>query len=377
MRKGTCTSIKDVIVYAAATANKSTSPLMSTKANFDKATLSWIHANALRNLTAEQNLIIMNDFIDGATTYTAFELSQIRFATKLSAATGPTTPAAAAIAEVASQVSALQQTTPLHIALEAQKTTIQVFSGTGVSQSQSAQAGTSPQLGAQIGGSQSQSTQAGAPQTQTAPSGAAAGFLHVSALESTFASPAETNETLSEALPEQQSIPSHVALLAQRNVVQQFSGAGFSQSQSAQVGTSQPTWGQNSGSRSQSVRGGSSQTGGFPSGAAGGFLHTFALDTGVVPPLEANTAPSVTRSAEDRQIKAREDLRDIQANEALLQSVVERHSATLDATEAVTDEQKRALTILQLAHREAEVAKNSQEVVLDLAKRRVSTEAGK
>ncbi len=67
-------------------ANGSTSPLMSTKAKFDISTLPWIQANALKNLTAKQNLIIMNDFIDGATTYTAYQLSQARFAPAVSVA---------------------------------------------------------------------------------------------------------------------------------------------------------------------------------------------------------------------------------------------------------------------------------------------------
>lgn len=350
---------------------------MSTKASFDKATLPWIRANAIRNLTEEQNIVIMNDFIDGATTLTAFELSQTRFAAKLPAAIGPTTPAGVAIAEVASQVSSLQQIPTLRIALEAHRTAIQLASVAGLSQSQSAQVGTSPRAGAQIGGSQSQSAQGGASRAQTTPSGAAAGFLHTRALESKSTSPAETDETLSNTLPEQQLAPPHsVALHAQKTVVQQFSGVGFSQSQSAQVGSSQPTWGQNSGSQSQSARAGSSQTGSFPSGAAGGFLHTFALDREGTSPPETNTTPSTTKSAEEQQIKAQEDLSDIKANEALLQSVAERHSATLDATESVTDEEKRALDILQLAHREVEMTRNSQEVVLDLAKRRVSTEAG-
>lgn len=59
---------------------------MSTKAQFDMATLPWIQANALKNLTAQQNIMIMNDFIDGATTYTAYQLSQTRFAPAAAAA---------------------------------------------------------------------------------------------------------------------------------------------------------------------------------------------------------------------------------------------------------------------------------------------------
>lgn len=53
---------------------------MSTKANFDTQTLPWIISNALPNLQAKQNIMIMNDFIDGATTYTAYQLSRSRFA---------------------------------------------------------------------------------------------------------------------------------------------------------------------------------------------------------------------------------------------------------------------------------------------------------
>lgn len=52
---------------------------MSTKASFDMQTLPWIQSNALLNLTAKQNIMIMNDFIDGATTYTAYQLSKMRF----------------------------------------------------------------------------------------------------------------------------------------------------------------------------------------------------------------------------------------------------------------------------------------------------------
>lgn len=53
---------------------------MATKASFDIQTLPWILSNALNNLRAEQNIVIMNDFIDGATTYTAYQLSHQRFA---------------------------------------------------------------------------------------------------------------------------------------------------------------------------------------------------------------------------------------------------------------------------------------------------------
>ncbi|KAF7984805.1 hypothetical protein HWV62_11816 [Athelia sp. TMB] len=83
--QGTATSITGVLVYAASMANWSTSPLMATKSSFDIQTLPWILSNALKNLTAKQNIMIMNDFIDGATTYTAYQLSKARFASQAQA----------------------------------------------------------------------------------------------------------------------------------------------------------------------------------------------------------------------------------------------------------------------------------------------------
>ncbi|KLO11836.1 PLC-like phosphodiesterase, partial [Schizopora paradoxa] len=78
--QGTSTGITDVLIYGALIANGSTSTLMATKAQFDMVTLPWVRENALGNLTAQQNIILMNDFIDGATTHTALEMSQARFA---------------------------------------------------------------------------------------------------------------------------------------------------------------------------------------------------------------------------------------------------------------------------------------------------------
>ena len=53
---------------------------MATKAYFDDSTLTWIRSNALGKFQAQKNIIIMNDFVDGATTYTAYQLSKARFA---------------------------------------------------------------------------------------------------------------------------------------------------------------------------------------------------------------------------------------------------------------------------------------------------------
>lgn len=52
---------------------------METKANLDIATLPWIRDNALNNLRAPKNIVILNDFVDGATAWTAYELSIQRF----------------------------------------------------------------------------------------------------------------------------------------------------------------------------------------------------------------------------------------------------------------------------------------------------------
>jgi hypothetical protein len=52
---------------------------MCTKAYFDIATLPWILENSLANLQARENIMVMNDFIDGATTWSAYKLSEARF----------------------------------------------------------------------------------------------------------------------------------------------------------------------------------------------------------------------------------------------------------------------------------------------------------
>lgn len=76
--QATSQSIKEVLVYSVLSANAATSCLTSTKAMFDMQTLPWIRANALDRLRAEKTIVIMNDFIDGATTDTSIELSRRR-----------------------------------------------------------------------------------------------------------------------------------------------------------------------------------------------------------------------------------------------------------------------------------------------------------
>jgi hypothetical protein len=79
--QATSQSIKEVFVHSILTANTANSCLTATKANLDRHTLPWIRDNALNRLTAERLLVIMNDFLDGATTDVVIDLNKRRFAT--------------------------------------------------------------------------------------------------------------------------------------------------------------------------------------------------------------------------------------------------------------------------------------------------------
>lgn len=76
--QATSQSIKEVLVYSILSANAASSCLTSTKGALDMQTLPWIRANALDRLQAEKTIVILNDFIDGATTDTSIELSRRR-----------------------------------------------------------------------------------------------------------------------------------------------------------------------------------------------------------------------------------------------------------------------------------------------------------
>ncbi|KAF9429845.1 hypothetical protein BGZ94_009241 [Podila epigama] len=82
--QATSQSIKEVLVYSVMSAHAATSCLTSTKAFLDTQTLPWIRAHALGRLQAPRTIVVMNDFIDGATTDTAIELSRQRLAFLLS-----------------------------------------------------------------------------------------------------------------------------------------------------------------------------------------------------------------------------------------------------------------------------------------------------
>lgn len=76
--QATSQSIKEVALYSVVSANAATSCLSSTKGMLDGRTLPWIRKHALERLKAEKTIVIMNDFIDGATTDTSIELSRRR-----------------------------------------------------------------------------------------------------------------------------------------------------------------------------------------------------------------------------------------------------------------------------------------------------------
>lgn len=78
--QATSQSIKEVLVYSVLSANASNSPLTSTKGMLDMRTLPWLKEHLVERLGAERLVVVMNDFIDGATCDTAVELSRRRFA---------------------------------------------------------------------------------------------------------------------------------------------------------------------------------------------------------------------------------------------------------------------------------------------------------
>ncbi|OJJ47346.1 hypothetical protein ASPZODRAFT_65854 [Penicilliopsis zonata CBS 506.65] len=78
--QATSQSIKEVMVYSVLSAHAASSCLTSTKGNLDRQTLPWIREHALERLQAERNIVIMNDFIDGATIDTSIMLSGARVA---------------------------------------------------------------------------------------------------------------------------------------------------------------------------------------------------------------------------------------------------------------------------------------------------------
>jgi hypothetical protein len=76
--QATSQSIKEVLIYSVLASNAATSCLSSTKAMIDHETLPWISKNVVDRLQAERLVVIMNDWIDAATTETSIDLSRQR-----------------------------------------------------------------------------------------------------------------------------------------------------------------------------------------------------------------------------------------------------------------------------------------------------------
>jgi hypothetical protein len=78
--QATASNIKGAVAFSALTANVSNSCLLCTKAVCDNKTMPWIRSNALNKLQAEQLIVIMDDFFDGAICDLARDLTAQRLA---------------------------------------------------------------------------------------------------------------------------------------------------------------------------------------------------------------------------------------------------------------------------------------------------------
>jgi len=77
--QATATNIPDVVAYSVLAANAASSCILATKPMCDSKTLPWIKENGGR-LHPDQLVVIMNDFVDGATADIAVEWSRKRLA---------------------------------------------------------------------------------------------------------------------------------------------------------------------------------------------------------------------------------------------------------------------------------------------------------
>lgn len=75
--QATATNIMDVVAYSVMAANAASSCLLATKPMCDAKTLPWIKENGGR-LDKNQLVVVMNDFVDGATADVAIEWSRKR-----------------------------------------------------------------------------------------------------------------------------------------------------------------------------------------------------------------------------------------------------------------------------------------------------------
>ncbi|KAK3382635.1 PLC-like phosphodiesterase [Lasiosphaeria ovina] len=76
--QATASNIPKAIVYSVLEAGTTTSCLLATKGVCDSKTLPWVRDNVLQTCGTEQLVVLMNDFIDGATADVAVQLSKQR-----------------------------------------------------------------------------------------------------------------------------------------------------------------------------------------------------------------------------------------------------------------------------------------------------------
>ena len=76
--QATATGLPDVVKHSILSSNSATSCLMATKGICDSETLPWIRQEALARFGTDQCLVVMNDWLDGATCDVAIELSKQR-----------------------------------------------------------------------------------------------------------------------------------------------------------------------------------------------------------------------------------------------------------------------------------------------------------
>ncbi|KAH6690760.1 PLC-like phosphodiesterase [Leptodontidium sp. MPI-SDFR-AT-0119] len=77
--QATATNVPEAVAYSVLAANASSSCLLATKPICDAKTLPWIQANASR-LDANQLVVVMNDFLDGATADVSIDWCRKRLA---------------------------------------------------------------------------------------------------------------------------------------------------------------------------------------------------------------------------------------------------------------------------------------------------------
>lgn len=77
--QATATNVPEAVAYSVLAANASSSCLLATKPICDAKTLPWIQANAGR-LDANQLVVVMNDFLDGATADVSIDWCRKRLA---------------------------------------------------------------------------------------------------------------------------------------------------------------------------------------------------------------------------------------------------------------------------------------------------------